>query len=228
MGPDAAVMVQRGVIGAPRIPSTASPSEATTTLASRAAMSAISDDAQEFGDDDLDRLHGFDLSSRKAGIDREPRSDDVFLAFCRPGERSRKLATNSLSNTRLDIEDREKYERQRVRCDPFAQAGIARVHVESVRHEAGRQRDDSKLFGDARQSGIEPHILRGVDIVPVGIEISGLVAEDGCELCIQIDKWDVESIRQRRPRRCLPADHSSSVPSMRRHVRRRSTRRHVS
>ena len=42
------------------------------------------DDGQELGDNNRNGPHGFDLSSREAGVDREPRADHVFLALWRP------------------------------------------------------------------------------------------------------------------------------------------------
>ena len=66
-----------------------------------ARTAQLADDGHELGDNESNGPHGFDFSSRKTRIDREPRADHVFLPLWQSGECWRRtVSTTHVSRSR--------------------------------------------------------------------------------------------------------------------------------
>ena len=113
------------------------------------------------------------------------------------------MPANRLGHTDLTITGWQQHECVWVLFELAANTRVFRVNVGCVRHEAGRQRDNSgtSLFVDQR--AIRLDVLARVCAVSVPADVLADISDSVSKVSIEVDEGDFEVCRQKRTDRAL-------------------------
>jgi hypothetical protein len=84
-----------------------------------------------------------------------------------------------------------------------ANTRVFRMNIESVRHEAGRQRDDFRVDRSARQRAIRLDVVSRVYVIAVPANVMADISKPARKVPIEVDESDFEALRQESTDRAL-------------------------
>jgi hypothetical protein len=132
------------------------------------------------------------------------------------------LPANRLGHADITIQGWQQHEGVWVLLELAANTRVFRMNVACVRHEAGRQRANSRADLSAEQRAIRLDVLSRVCVISVPADVLADIPDPAGKVPIEVDEGDFETLRQKSTDRALAgstgADQSNLLGA--RHVTR--------
>ena len=170
--------------------------------------------SDDLGDSFCNWAHGFDFPHRHGHVDVEPCSDDRLFPIRGATKWTGNLSANRLGHTGIKIQRWQEHECVWVSFELAANTRVFGMNIGCVRHEAGRQRDNSGTDLFAEQRTIRLDVRSCVCVVSVPVHVLADISDPASKVPIEVHEGDFEMRRQKRTDRALAGSTGADQPNL--------------